>query len=679
MTSLGLALLLPLLVPAGASDAWVGRAFHKGWLPLIDALAEPQGVRVNLHVSGAALAWLETNAPRHLEILAGLVKEGRVEILGGPWAGALLPAVPERDASAQVHEMGRWWRQRAGATPRGAWLPHFAWDPSAPRILGRLGVQYAVVQDSQIAPAPRPDGYVLTEREGSRLALFAVDTKLSSMMATHSPGRVLRGVAARGAEGTRCVVLSMPAESLHPVDGWSLFGPRSWGRRWLAALADASHWLKLVHFSTVLERMPPAGRVYPPPSIGLPPSPSAHGPGWEWTLAAHPEIDRLHKRMLRTSDEVLRLRHALRHAADTDPRLVALDRATRALWDGQVGAAYVVNALHGAQDPGVRQKAWSALLRAEKDVGEALDEHLRPRCEQVDDDCDGQSEIEVRTTDLRAIVAPAHGGALVELDAWALPANLLNVRTRREEAVHAGASDDADPAAHAATESDVTRPHPRGGADWFDRHLRASFADHFLPQDIGPEALVGRWIDAGDFVGRTYQLLHLVDNDDGPLVVGLGREGNVTDGTGLRLVRILKRYAFERERPCVGVRYEVANRFHDTLRTRFGVELNLGIDGLPGTTRLEIDGKRVGVGAPVAHEGPREVALVDAARGVRIVLDVPVVDGAGATLWYAALTTTSLTPAGVDTVPQGVSLLVIWPLDLAPGTRQRLDLSLELR
>jgi hypothetical protein len=70
---------------------------------------------------------------------------------------------------------------------------------------------------------------------------------------------------------------------------------------------------------------------------------------------------------------------------------------------------------------------------------------------------------------------------------------------------------------------------------------------------------------------------------------------------------------------------------------------------------------------------------VDAARGVRIVLDVPVVDGAGATLWYAALTTTSLTPAGVDTVPQGVSLLVIWPLDLAPGTRQRLDLSLELR
>jgi hypothetical protein len=143
-------------------------------------------------------------------------------------------------------------------------------------------------------------------------------------------------------------------------------------------------------------------------------------------------------------------------------------------------------------------------------------------------------------------------------------------------------------------------------------------------------------------------------------------------------VRILKRYAFERARPRVGVRYEVANRFHDTLRTRFGVELNLGVDGLPATTHLEIDGKRVQVGAPAAHEGARRVALVDTRRGVRLVLEVPVSDAGVPTLWFAALTTTSLTPSGIDTVPQGVSLLVTWPLDLAPGTRQRLDLSLEL-
>ncbi len=671
MTSLALALLIPVVAPAGVSAAHTERAFRRGWLPLLDALAESPDVRVSMHWSGPLLQWLEARAPAHLDLLVQLVRDNRVEAVGGPWASGLLPAIPERDASAQVQALQRWWREHVGTTPRGAWLPHHAWDPSAPRVLGRLGVQYTVLQDTQLAPAPVPEAYALTEREGTRLAVFAADTRISSMLPTQSPARVLRAIAARGAEGRRCVVAVFPPEALAAEDGVSLFGPRGWGRRWFGALTDASHWLKQVDFATVIERMPPNGRVYPPASIGLPPSPGAFGPGWDWTLAAHPEVDRLHKRMLRVSDEVLRLRNALRTAAPDDPRLGMLESATQALWSGQDAAAYVVNAPVGAQEPRVRHAAWSALLRAEHLVASSLGEAGRIRCGQVDDDCDGQSEIEVRARVMRGVVAPAHGGALVELDAWHVPANLLNVRTRREEAVHARTDADEDAA---MSDAHITRPHARVAEAWFDRHLRGSFVDHFLPEDLGPDALVGRWAEAGDFVGRAYQLLHLDDQTTGPLVIGLGREGNVTEGTALRLVRVLKRYAFERDVPRVIVRYEVVNRLREPLRTRFGVEVNIGLDGMPPETSLALDGRRVAVGLPAVATGVQTASWVDGARDLAVSLTLP----PDTTLWHAALQTHSRVPGGMAGIVQGVCALAVVPLELAPEGRARFEFALEL-
>ena len=724
--SIGLVLAFHNTQPPGTSGDDLRRAFERAYFPMLDALEAYPAIRASMHWSGQLLEWMELHAPDQLERLVGLVNSGRVEILGGLWGGGVLPSLPERDIVGQVSTMTRWWRAQGDIKVRGAWLPYTAWDPSAARILGRLGLQYTVLEESQFSPPVVPDGYYLTEREGTALALFCADTRLGRLVPESTPGRILKAVALRARDGARCVVLAVPGEGFGAAldsSATHCFGPnRGWVRRFFAALTDNAHWLKLVSFGTVLDRMRPTDRVYPPASVSLPVSIAALGPrgaafaevmgearrgrdwtleraapflrgaAWEQLLAHYPEINRLHKRMLRTSAEVARLRSVVREdrrplvGEEGDERAEALEEATRALYRGQNGAAYVLGTDVGAQDPGVRAQAWANLLRAEYTVATALEE-LSPRAEKVDYDCDERAEVVVRTPHLCGIVAPSSGGALVELDAWSLPGNLLNVRTRRDEPEHAELKRSenlptvvgTEPAALLEIEeeeeltdeaTDITDLPILPVAELglaarlhYDRHVRASFLDHFL----GPEATLqnvrkGRFPEAGDFVGADYQLLKLEETELGDTHITVARDGNVNEGAALRLVRIQKRYLFSGDTPNIDVRYEIANRYHEPVRSRFAVELNLGLDGSfgPGVFLETAADVRTPLTEAGDHPDVHALALVDENRGYRVIVTFHT----PAHLWHFPIETVSRTPRGLAPVFQGICLLAWWPVEL---------------
>lgn len=736
MQSIGLVLAFHNTQPPGTTGTEIRRAFERAYLPMLDALAEFPAIRCSMHWSGPLLEWMALHEPRYLDQLVGLVATGRVEILGGLYGGAVLPAIPERDVIGQISAMSRWWRAHTDVRIRGAWLPWCAWDPSAARILGRLGLQYTVLDETQFHPPIEPDGYYLTEREGHALAVFPSDLRLCNMVPDVAPAKILKYLALRGKEGARCLVLAFPGEGfgagLDTSATRCFSGGQGWVRRFFAALVDNAHWLKLVSFGTVLDRMRPTDRAYPPASVSLPVSlaalggqrgaafaeiltdlkrgdvagldrvaPFLWGASWDHLLARVPEINRLHKRMLLASAEVARLRRVLQdeRPGEGDPRLEALDDATRALYRGQNGAAYVLGVEVGAQDPGVRHEAYAALLRAEWVVAGALSEGDRVRVDQVDYDCDGRAEVLVRTPQLCAIVAPASGGALVELDAWTLPGNLLNVRTRRDEPEHEELKrnenlprilDGQAPDVEIETDEDAADPATDMGALsglrvaeeglvarlQYDRHPRASFVDHFL----GPEATLqnirlGRFPEAGDFVGADYQLLHLSESDEGQVVLGMARDGNVNEGAALRLVRVLKRLAISRDLPVIEARYEIANRYHEPVRTRFAVELNLGLDGLGPHVTLETpDGTRHAPGMPFEHGELKSISMVDDARGWRLTWFF----AQPARLWHYPVETVGRTPRGLAAVQQGVCLMAWWPVELWGMERRRLDLTLAL-
>ena len=730
MQSIGLVLALHNTQPPGTSGHDLRRAFERAYFPMLDAIDAHPAVRVSMHWSGQLLEWMELHAPDQLDRLVRLASDGRVEILGGLWGGGVLPAMPERDIVGQVTAMTRWWKNQGDIKVRGAWLPYTAWDPSAARILGRRGLQYTVLEETQFAPPVVADGYYLTEREGTALALFSADARLCRMAPDSPPGKILKAIALRARDGARCVTMALPGEGFGAAldsSATHCFGSgRGWVRRFFTALTDNAHWLKMVSFGTVIDRMRPTDRAYPPASVSAPVAAAAYGSrgasfvevvadirrGRDWTLeraapflrgapwdqllAHYPEINRLHKRMLRTSSEVARLRAAVREGGPADDRAEALEEATRALYKGQNGAAYVLGTEIGAQDPAVRAQAWASLLRAEYTVATAFGELRRQRVERADYDCDGRAEVLVGTAHLCAILAPASGGALVELDAWSLPGNLLNVRTRRDEPEHALVKHqenlpkvvlEATPGADVEIEEDEVaeslgegeEPPPMRVHDpslaarlHYDRHVRASFLDHFL----GPEATLqnvrmGRFPEAGDFASADYQLLQL--EEEGDTVVTVARDGNVNEGAALRLVRIQKRFAFASDVPGFDVRYEIINRYHEPVRSRFAVELNLGLDGAcgPGVFLEAAADVRVPLTELGDHPNVTSVALVDENRGYRVILTFHT----PAHLWHYPIETISRTPKGLAPVFQGVCLLAWWPVELWGQERKRLDIS----
>jgi alpha-amylase len=755
--SIGLVLCIHCSSPPGLTGEALRRAFECAYLPLIEALEDAPDLKITLHFSGDLLEWLESYAREHLKSLEAMVTSGRIEVLGGLFGGGVIPALPERDIEEQVRRMARWWRRHGDPRIRGACLPQGAWDPDAARIFGGLGLEFTILEQIQLQGATT-DGWWLTERQGTRLALFAADERLSRMIPDATPAHILAEIDRRAREGSRFLVASVPGERFGAAldaSATRCFGASGWVGGFFAALAENLHWLKLTDFGTVLDRLRPSGRNHPPPSLPPPAALYAYGsqglalaealdkarlehsgfapalPGWEQLLTRWPELDRLHKRMLRASQEVHRLTNSLRDQrrvaelqgeAQADLR-DAWREATAALHRAQHGPALMIGTEVGAQDGSIRHDAISSLLRCEYTVAEAFEEAWTTRIEQLDGDCDGLPEVTARTPRLRATLIPARGGAMTALDIWSLPGSLLNLWSRRPEPWHSTLPEESaqlqvrrpvslndllddvglddlvlDESSQAALEGSTgpllppgppplprfCTPPPLG--DFLlnrniplDSYIRASYLDRFLDSSTTFESFVqGNFLEAGDFASGEYRVLRaqvsepsVLDRGGAGATIELVRDGNINEGAAMRLAKITKKYRFPTAEASCLVDYVLANSFHDPIRGRFAIELNLNLDSNTGpATSLEMlppapeEGPFAGPEKVSLHsKGKSEVEQVtweDQERGLKVSIKI----SPPAHLWRFPIETTSPTPRGLERIFQGFCLLLWWPVEL---------------
>lgn len=736
MHAIGLGLHVHNTQPAGTTGDAFRRACERAYWPLLELLDEFQSLRVSMHWSGQLLEWMDLHAPAWLDRLIALAASGRIEIIGGLHGGGVLPALPERDAVGQVQVMQRWWREHGDIRPRGAWLPYCAWDPSAARVFARLGIHFTLLEDAQFSPPVSGDGYYVTEREGSAIALFAIDGRISRMFPSAPPKKIIEALAGLSRQGRRSVVVSVAGEAFGAaIDASSTrnFNARTgWVRRMFTELVEASPWLKMVSMATMIDKMRPTGSAWPQPSASLPvaaaglgaigsdfgrlvldtrrgedpalvrAAPYLRAPNWDQVLASFPEVNRLHKRMLRASTQVYKLKSTLRGGApgqDGGALAAALDEATAALYRGQAGAAYVFGTEIGAADGAIRAEAYRNLARAEFAIATVSADVNRLAVEQIDYDCDGKREVVVRTPHMCAFISPAVGGSLVELDAWRLPGNLVNVRGRLPEAHHqyVQRGEDLpalvlppDPAHLEITDEDADDPHtadelerpPRlsepdlPGRLFYDRHPRGVFIDHFLGPEATLENLVkGRFPETGDFAGTDYQLVK-VEDDTSICTITMARDGNVTEGAALRLVRVVKRIGFGKDLPVVDARYEVRNRYHEPIRTRFAVQIDLNLDSARHEeTFLETaGGRRIALDAPGEVEETTEISLCDVRRGWKVSLSL----ATAARVWHYPIENVGIGPRGVQTYFNGTAIFLWWPLELWGMERRRIDFAMSL-
>jgi len=707
--------------PTGVPASILEDAFDDVYEPLLDRIAERPRLKLNLHFTGTILEHALARRPAFLDRLRSLWKDERIELLGGAFHDPVLTSIPERDAIGQLQFTANFFNKHFGRIPKGAWLCLRAWDPSLVRSLVSADIRYTLLDDAQFVIAGlHPDelyGHYVTERAGHPMSVFAIDAAL--VQAVEDPVEDIRGVLRRIAE--------IPGRAGDPdvlaADGHELF--RSGRIDALIDVFDSEYsWVKTMLMEHAWDHFAGRGRVYLPsssdPSLGEWCRPAAAaerrrefardlavmgvweqaqefvgGVVWDNFLVKYPEVNRIHKRMLRVSQRIDALRSAIarrhRSGGNVDAARQVLATACGALWRSQNHSVYWHGGRRntGIYDPALRQQTLRDLLIAERTVDRVIEGRKPPPWTSVvaDHDADGRDEVLVRTAHFAAIVHPGAGGVLSELDLRQRGIALLSALSPVEEPYHTrlvgnevALVPDGDEGVPSPPGTDQVEPLLAGLT--IDKVPRGSFQDHFLGPETTLESFARRQFrELGDFTVEPYDVMKTSSANGGESgAVVVGRSGVVRDTGHSMLLRVEKTFRFDLERPRITVHHALFNRSRDPATTWFGLELTFG---LPGSDPSEVTLKTLDAddNEQVACLADGPVDLGDNAwlewedrRGqTAIVVEI----GRPMGVWWVPVTTVHEGPDGLEETVQGNTLLLHAPMSIWGQEQQELQLRVD--
>ncbi len=658
-------------------------AYQQAYLPMVDALARHPGIRVGLHYSGPLLDWLAQSHPDFFPRLRALVARDQVEVLTGGYDEPILAIIPDADKVGQIRKLTAYVQRQLGTRAQGLWLAERVWEPHLPKPIAQAGAEYTIVDDTHFLAAGLSDqdlaGYFVTEEDGALLKIFPSLKRLRYLIPWQPPDEVLRYLrAAEAAPGADAPVLLMGDDGekfgLWPGT-YALCWERGWIETFFSAVEAASDWLTVLPPGEAAQR-PSEGRVYLPTASydemmewALPPDRAVEfseithrladrgdpavrylrGGFWRQFLVKYPEINTMHKRMLRVSRKV--------HAMRAGPRRT---QALEDLWAGQCNEPYWHGVFGGIYLPHIRRATFGHLIAAEA----LADRGRAAGTEQADLDGDGAPEVELASPAMVITADPQDGGGVVEWQWRAARVNLANVLSRRPEAYHRQlqqrpAVESSTPGVETIHSTRVRVKEP--GLERlliYDRYRRASFLDHVLAPDATAEAFArGEYQELGTFVTGPYE--PTLTRAASGVAVALVRTGSVTVAGRSLLLRVEKQLAVSRRAPELTASYRLHNPGKERLAVRFGVETVWAVTD--PASQILIDERS----APA-----REIAMAPLAGVVRftdwgwpaaVSLRLPPGE-----VWLHPLETVSNSEAGFERIFQGVVCLCLWDVTLQP-------------
>ena len=693
------AILAPAVVdatPPGARPDALAAAISDGLDPLVRALEGHPGVRLGLHLGGTLGAALQRQDPDLLARMVALSRRGQLELLGGPRYGAPLAHIPWGDAVRQLRQHQDWLSSTFGTPVRGVWLPGGAWDPVLPRMLHQVGLRYALLDARLARAAGAPDpgaGPYVAERDGAFARLVAFDDRLTAL-AVRDPRALLRTLRTRAARQRRAHTVAIPLTALDLDRVVALFSVLDHG-----SMRVAVPW-QLVSRVGAPRLGPVAGLPLEAACARLPPaaaaqlraadSPWVTGPAWESTLHRFDAADRLHAAQARVSSLVATAARAAARSGQRDRLPALLERLAR----GQAGGALEPGPDGAMWDPRARAAAWRALAQADAAAWRMAE---RPRCHlhappDPPGDRPSREAIVVHTPDLVAVIDPARGGAMSELTLWG-EHSVHNTLARPERTIDADTEvlpvlldHDELPTGEGARANGSGPATPGSLAEAQDRHPRLSFQDRMF----GAALTLGNLRrsqppEIGDFVDGTYRM-ERAEKIDGGVEVALSREGALRPSPGVEgLVRVAKTWRFSGHAPCFSVSYDLSNRSREPVRARFGVTLNLNLDGETGPSRVLRfpDARPLPMDSAVERADVDRLDLVFADAGFELTVRMsPSVTVYAYPVFVRAPEPELQAPWAAGGAPspfQGVSLNLVWPMDLWGEERRRVSIEVEAR
>jgi alpha-amylase len=594
--------------PTGNFDHVFEQAFQDSYQPFLEVLARFPSLKISLHASGSLMEWLDARHPEYVDRLAEMVAAGQIEILGGAFFEPILAMLPTRDRIGQIRTYTRWLENRLGASVRGMWVAERVWEQSFVRDLVAAGIEYTVLDDFHFKNAGLGEselfGRYLTEDDGRVMSIYPGSERLRYLIPfgqVHETVDYLRSIAEDhpsavvvfGDDGEKFG--TWPETRKHVYDD-------GWLTRFFEALAENGDWLETTTLAEAFDHVRPEGKIYLPDS--------SYREMTEWALPAErqTEYDRLShemqqdprwpalKRFVRggfwrnfrvkysESNEMycrmMSVSGRLQQAVEDGAVGELVDEARQELYRGQCNCGYWHGAFGGVYLPHLRNAVFQHLIAADN-LLDRLREDRRPQAwieaKAEDLNFDGRQEIQLANDKLVALVAPAGGGHLYELDVRPICHNLLATLTRRPEAYHRkvlGGSNQGDDSCASIHDRVVFKQEGLDQRLQYDSYPRKSLVDMFYEPDVTLEAVAGgQATPRGDFLGGDYEA-RLRRNPD-RVQIQLIREGSVL-GVPLKITKALTLSAGS---SMLEVAYQLEGMPRDA-RLWFAVELNFA--GMPG-------------------------------------------------------------------------------------------------
>ncbi|MBI2777670.1 MAG: DUF1926 domain-containing protein [Chloroflexi bacterium] len=694
---IALALTLHNHQPVG-NFGWVIEETHRhAYRPMVEALERHAGVRLALHYTGPLLEWIAAEHPEFLDRLRALVARGQVEILGGGYFEPVLASLPERDRLSQLTRMAAEVERLFGRRPTTAWLAERVWEPDLPTSLAGAGYRSTIVDDAHFRAAAIPEdamwGPYTTEDQGRLLTVFGTEQGLRYRIPFRQVDEVIDYLRDHATDdGTRLGTMGDDGEKFGawPSTWKHCWGEGRWVDRFFEALEANRDWLTTTTPSDWLAANPPLGRVYMPVGSyaemgewALPPDESRafhetleharsegrpearwiRGASWRNFQVKYREINDLHKRMLRVSEKVAAVPAGVDH-----------DRALDDLLRGQSNDVYWHGLFGGIYLPHLRLATLAHLIAAEDAADSLLG--IATAADVADLDLDGRDEVRLATDGQVVTVDLDDGAGIGDWDIRPARHGIGSVLRRRPEAYHeairrgadgAGGGDPATSGNEGGALSsihDIVRSKEAGLVDRlrYDHHERRSGLVRFLPRHATPATYgAGEVEDLGTILGAAHEIVELVP---GRLVTRAA--GTVRMGDAWQAVEVRKaiRLGGSRLAPTLVVEVTVTNASDGPVQARLGLEWAMTMLGGGGNPSAWYD---LG-GTRTAHDRSGEAAGIDSIGlgndWVGVAIDSRPSPAADA--WWAPIETVSNSEDGFERVYQGSSLLLSWPLDLAP-------------
>ncbi len=671
--------------PVGNFGHVFEQAYQESYLPFLEVFEGYSNLKLALHTSGSLFEWLAEEHPEYLERVGTLVRQNRVEIIGGPFFEPILAMLPARDRIGQIEMYSDWLKRRVGADVAGLWIPERVWEQSYVRDLVDAGMRYTILDDTHLKyaglNAEALTRHYLTEDDGRTINVFPGSEQLRYLIPFGRIEDTIAYLAEISEKDPQAVIV-------HGDDGekfgswpdtYSHVYEEKWLYRFFDALSENSDWILTTTPSEAIASVPPLGKIYIPdgsyremtewvmeperqvqldqlrtdmredarwPMIQQ----FLRGGFWRNFKVRYPESDEMYCRMMCVS---ARLQKSIEEGWSGGD----IELARESLYRSQCNCGYWHGAFGGIYLPHLRNAVYRELIRSDNLIDAATERHGHwIESQAADYNFDGKNEIRLTNDQLNVLLTPHRGGTMYELDLKSIAHNLLATITRRPESYHQKISQRHRFEGDGSGQRIVFKQEGLERRLQYDWYSRKSLVDLFYDYDADFDAVrqcrVGQH---GSFVQAEYDAV--IRKKPGRIQILQSCEATAYGAP----VRIDKSVTLGEGSSVLDIAYKLSNLPKD-YRIHFAVEMNFA--GMPGNAENRYfhgpggpNGQRFGdLSTSLDLTGGNELGLYDDWLG----LDVTLNANRPTDFFAFPVETVSQSEGGFELVHQSVAVQPHW-------------------